>query len=76
MTLGALILAAALSLNGSWDFRFEEGKSYREVADPAFEATDSISVPGCYDMLPKWLCKRGSGLYRRTFRLDEAVENA
>ena len=76
MTLGALILAAALSLNGSWDFRFEEGKSYREVADPAFEATDSISVPGCYDMLPKWLCKRGSGLYRRSFTLEKTVENA
>ena len=74
--LNALILAAALSLNGSWDFRFEEGKPYREVEDPEFKATDSISVPGCYDMMPKWLCKRGSGLYRRTFRLDEAVENA
>ena len=74
--LNTLILAVALSLNGSWDFRFEEGKPYREVEDPEFKATDSISVPGCYDMMPKWLCKRGSGLYRRTFRLDEAVENA
>ena len=76
MTLGALILAAALPLNGSWDFRFEEGKSYREAANPAFEATDSIAVPGCYDMLPKWLCKRGSGLYRRSFTLEKTVENA
>ena len=74
--VNALILIAALSLNGSWDFRFEEGKSYREVADPAFSATDSIVVPGCYDMMPKWLCKRGSGLYRRTFQLEKAVENA
>ena len=74
--LNALILAAALSLNGSWDFRFEEGKPYREVANPAFEATDSIVVPGCYDMMPKWLCKRGSGLYRRSFMLEKAVENA
>ena len=74
--LNALILAAALSLNGSWDFRFEEGKPYREVVNPAFEATDSIVVPGCYDMMPKWLCKRGSGLYRRSFMLEKAVENA
>ena len=72
----ALLLAAALSLNGSWEFRFEEGKSYREAADPAFVATDSIVVPGCYDMMPQWLCKRGSGLYRRTFRIETAVENA
>ena len=70
------VLFADISLDGSWEFRFEEGKSYREVADPAFEATDVIPVPCCYDMLPKWLCKRGSGLYRRTFRIDAAVENA
>ena len=69
-------LLAGISLDGSWEFRFEEGKSSREVADPAFEATDAIPVPCCYDMLPKWLCKRGSGLYRRTFRIDAAVENA
>ena len=69
-------LLAGISLDGSWEFRFEDGKSYREVADPAFEATDAIPVPCCYDMLPKWLCKRGSGLYRRTFRIDAAVENA
>ena len=74
--LNTLILAAALSLNGSWEFRFEEGKSFREVANADFEATDAIVVPGCYDMLPKWLCKRGSGLYRRTFRLEQAVGNA
>ena len=72
----ALLARADLDLNGSWEFRFEEGKSYRESANPAFEATDAIPVPSCFDMLPKWLCKRGSGLYRRTFHLDAAVENA
>ena len=72
----ALLARADLDLNGIWEFRFEEAKSYRESASPAFEATDVIPVPGCFDMLPKWLCKRGSGLYRRTFRLDAAVENA
>ena len=74
--LNALLLVAAISLNGSWDFRFEEGKSHRDVANPSFEATDAMPVPGCYDMMPRWLCKRGSGLYRRTFRLDAPVENA
>ena len=41
-----------------------------------FAATGRMSVPGCWDMLPKWLCKRGTGLYRRTFTLDKPVENA
>ena len=63
-------------LNGFWDFRFEEGKSIEEVADPAFAATDRMSVPGCFDMMPKWLCKRGTALYRRTFTLERAVANA
>lgn len=74
--LQAVLLAVALSLNGSWEFRFEEDKSYREAGDASFEATDVMPVPACYDMMPKYLCKRGSGLYRRTFHLDEAVENA
>ena len=75
----ALCAAACLAdidLNGSWEFRFEEGKSIAEVADPSFAATDRMSVPGCYDMMPKWLCKRGTGLYRRKFTLEKAVPNA
>ncbi len=67
---------ADVDLNGSWEFRFEEGKSIPESANPDFVATDSISVPGCYDMMPKWLCRRGTGLYRRKFTLCQAVSNA
>ena len=63
-------------LDGIWQFRFDEGKSISEVADPAFKATDRMSVPGCYDMMPKWLCRRGTGQYRRKFTLGEAVSNA
>lgn len=66
----------AIDLNGSWEFRFEEGKTLETCGGPDFAATDRMSVPGCYDMLPKWLCKRGTGLYRRTFTLDKAVDNA
>ena len=76
MILGALILAAGLSLNGDWEFRFEEGKSIEEVANADFAATDRMSVPGCYDALPKWRYRRGTGLYRRTFTLDREVGNA
>ena len=67
--------AETLSLDGSWEFRFDEGKTFRE-ASPDFAATDRMCVPGCYDMMPKWLCKRGTGQYRRTFTLEKAVENA
>ena len=74
--LATLLFAAALSLNGSWDFRFEEDRPFNEVGGADFEATDVVPVPGCYDMMPKWLCKRGSGLYRRSFVLDRAVDNA
>ena len=68
--------SAQMSLDGSWEFRFEEGRSIAQVADPAFKATGMMSVPGCYDMMPEWLCKRGTGLYRRTFTLEKAVPNA
>ena len=65
-----------LDLGGFWDFRFEEGKSLEEAAAADFAATDRMAVPGCFDMMPKWLCRRGTALYRRTFRLEEPVENA
>ena len=80
--LGAAAAACAtacfgdMSLDGSWEFRFEEGKTLETSSGAGFAATDRMSVPGCYDMLPKWLCKRGTGLYRRTFTLDKAVESA
>lgn len=73
--VGAWLLAAAISLNGSWEFRFEKGKPCAE-ADPAFEATDVIQVPGCFDAMPKWFMKRGTGLYRRRFTLERPTQNA
>lgn len=69
-------MQANTNLNGSWAFRFEEGKSIEEVADPRFTATDSMVVPGCWDVLPQWLLKRGTALYRRSFTLPAPVENA
>ena len=67
--------AETISLDGSWEFRFDEGMTYREAAAD-FVATDRMAVPGCYDMMPKWLCKRGTGRYRRTFTLEKPVANA
>ncbi len=74
--LFAVVGFGAVDLNGLWEFRFAEGKSIATAGGADFKATDAMSVPGCYDMQPKWLCKRGTGLYRRTFTLREAVPNA
>ena len=69
-------LLLALVLNGSWAFRFEEGRALAEAWNTDFVATDSIPVPGCFDAMPKWYMKRGTGLYRRTFTLEKAVDAA
>ena len=76
VALAAFVARADVDLNGSWSFRFEEGKAIEETSGPAFEATDTMSVPGCYDTMPQWFLKRGTGLYRRTFTLERPVENA
>ena len=76
VAIAACAALADIDLNGSWSFRFEEGKAIEETAGPSFEATDTMSVPGCYDMMPRWFLRRGTGLYRRTFTLDRPVENA
>ena len=68
--------AESLSLDGSWSFRFEEGKPIEEAAKGDFVATDSIPVPACYDMMPKWYMKRGTGLYRRSFTLAQPMKDA
>jgi hypothetical protein len=47
-----------------------------EVAKPDFAATDTIPVPACYDMMPKWYMKRGTGLYRRVFTLAKPMKDA
>ena len=67
---------ADVSLNGSWAFRFEEDKILEDTAKASFEATDVVPVPACYDLMPKWYMKRGTGLYRRTFTLDAPMKDA
>ena len=74
--LNLLLLATALSLNGSWDFRFEEDKTLESASSADFAATDTMSVPGCFDVMPKWYLKHGTGLYRRTFSLAEPMKDA
>ena len=76
MTALCGMAAESFSLDGSWSFRFEEGKPLEEAAKGDFAATDSIPVPACYDMMPKWYMKRGTGLYRRVFTLAKPMKDA
>jgi len=72
----ALAAFADVSLDGSWSFRFEEGKMLETASGVDFPAADTIPVPACYDMMPKWYMKRGTGLYRRTFTLAAPMKDA
>ena len=72
----AQVAFADLSLDGNWAFRFEEDKTLEDVAEPGFAATDTMTVPGCYDVMPKWYLKHGTGLYRRTFALAAPMKDA
>ena len=74
--INALILATSVLLNGTWNFRFEEDKALESVASADFAATDTMVVPGCWDVMPKWYMKHGTGLYRRSFTLSEPMKDA
>jgi len=74
--MNLLLIAAVICLNGVWDFRFERNKSLEEVAGLRFEAADKMIVPGCWDVQDRYFNQRGTGLYRRTFVLDEACAEA
>lgn len=65
-----------VSLNGTWDFLFEESKSIEQSSGISFIAEDIMCVPGCWDVTPKYYLKRGTGLYRRTFFLDQDFKDA
>ena len=73
---GAFSARADLDLNGTWEFAFADKTALEDAAKPDFTATDKIVVPGVFDAMPKWLMKKGTGLYRRTFTLERPVDNA
>ena len=80
---GIVVLAAlsvealpSISLDGLWEFRFEEGKTLEDLALPVFKADDKIVVPGAWDAMSHYYNKRGTGCYRRIFVLERDVVNA
>ena len=59
-----------LDLNGIWSFAFQEKKAIGEAAEPAV-FPDWMCVPGAFDALPAWYCRRGTAWYRRDFEVPE-----
>lgn len=68
--------AQTTSLDGLWEFRFDEGKTLEDAVDPEFTATDMMTVPGCWDVMPQYLKQRGTAQYRREIVLERDVLNA
>ena len=56
-------------LNGIWQFRFLEKTFLEDADEESFTPNDVMCVPGAFDATPAYRCKRGTGLYRREFRL-------
>lgn len=74
--LAVASVGAGIDLNGSWAFSLNEGVALEKAADADFAATDVMTVPGCWDVQPKWYLKRGTGCYRRTFTLTAPMKDA
>ena len=64
---------AFYNLAGMWDFVF------RDAAIPEFDVTeisfnDFAAVPGCFDLVPAYYLKRGTGYYRTFVEIGGEVE--
>ena len=76
LALSLASVRADVSLDGTWSFRFEEDKVLETAGGADFAATDKMVVPGCWDVMPQWYLKHGTGLYRRTFTLAAPLTDA
>lgn len=61
-----------LSLDGIWDFHFDEGKGLEEAVPSGGALDDVMPVPMAFDVAPRYLRKRGLAMYRKRFTLREA----
>ena len=63
-------------LDGIWNFRFLPETFLEEVDETRIACDAAACVPGDFDVLPETLCKRGCGVYRRSFHLQRPCPNA
>lgn len=60
-----VMLDKKIDLSGMWDFTFLPAPAEKfSVTELVFDAF--APVPGCFDLLPDYWLKRGTGVYRRT----------
>lgn len=59
-----------LDLNGIWDFAFQEKKTLANAVLPEV-FPEVMCVPGAFDAMPEWYCRRGTAWYRRDFEMPE-----
>lgn len=74
MVRGSLA-AEKVSLDGVWDFSFRKDGAIEEAAAD-FAATDKMTVPGCFDVMPRYYNLRGLAQYRKVIHLNEAAAHA
>ena len=67
---------AAIDLDGVWDFEFRENSPLESVSRSDFRGGQSMNVPGCWDVVPQWYMKRGTGCYLRKFTLATPMADA
>lgn len=72
---GGAYAAGRVSLDGVWEFDFRRGGTLAE-ARADFAATDRMTVPGCFDVMPRHYNQRGLAHYRREFFLDSPCRQA
>lgn len=72
---GAASASVRVSLDGVWEFDFRKGGTLAE-ARADFAATDRMTVPGCFDVMPRHYNQRGLAHYRREFFLDRPCRQA
>ena len=53
-----------------------DGQTATSLVTPDFAATDMMTVPGCWDVMPQYLKQRGTAQYRREIILEHDVLNA
>ena len=58
-------MKSEMCLDGLWDFEFFEHEKWNAVNPEAIRYPEKIMVPGCFDAMPGFENKKGTGVFRR-----------
>ncbi|MBO4633012.1 MAG: hypothetical protein J5858_13905 [Lentisphaeria bacterium] len=62
------------NLSGLWDFTFLPEGASSEIKPAELHFDSLAAVPGCFDLMPEYFLRRGTGVYRRKVEAGGAVE--